>query len=211
MCISLMNLVVVLQKKKLRNHYDGPFVVLLSNHMVQLRDLSNDRVLPQSIHLDRLKIAYVRHSTPTNYHQVLTKILAKTFSSQSTQTDEHDIIQPVPYDGKQTDMYEQVQTDRDNNQSPLESASSHDSSSENQHQQVTHRSRRTVHKLLRSRDYDHVDPFSICNHENEQTVSGLQYLVQVAGEPAQNAIWILASSLNMKAKDKIIKRPPPFV
>ena len=40
--------------RKLRNPFNGPYVVdlVLSPHLVQLRDPSNDKVLPQPIHLE---------------------------------------------------------------------------------------------------------------------------------------------------------------
>ena len=205
--------------------------MVLSPHLVQLRDPSNDKVLPQPIHINRVKLAYVRHPSPTNYHKVLTKIPTKIFSSQSTQTDIQTIVE--------TDRNE-VQTDRDNVMLPdandsaqtltdTDLDSTHKSSSEstpdhNQPKPVTRQSRRTIRKPLRYRDSDHVDPFAIQAEATDQneiirkvkrvlaqrhSIYGLQYLVQIVGEPAQSTAWILASSLDKKAKTKATRRPPP--
>ena len=225
--------------RKLRNNFNGPYVVdiVLSPHLVQLRDPSNDKVLPQPIHINRVKLAYVRHPSPTNYHKVLTKIPTKTFFSQSTQTDIQTIVAPnrnevqtlVQTDGDDVllphDNYSAptlTDTDLDSTQKSLsESTSDH-----NQPKPVTRQSRRTIRKPLRYRDSDHVDPFAIQAEAIDQSViiqkvkrilaqrhsvDGLQYLVQIVGEPAQNATWILASSLDKTAKTKATRRPPPFV
>ena len=223
--------------RKLRNDFNGPYVVdlVLSPHLVQLRDPSNDKILPQPIHIDRVKCAYVRHPSPTSFHKVLTKIPAKTCSTQSTQTDIQTTIQTDQTDVQtygQTDILSQNPnrtqnlTDPDSDSHSSKHTSSSESASDhNQPEPATRQSRRTIRKPLRFRDSDHVDPFAISVEANDpndmrkvkrilaqrHSVDGLQYLVQIVGEPAQNATWILASSLDKKAKSKAIKRPPPFV
>ena len=88
---------------------------------------------------------------------------------------------------------------------------------------VITRPKRTIRKPLRFRDSDHVNPDQISFSDSEDvrsikrvlaqrhTTDGIQYLVQQAGEPAQNAIWVLQSDLNAKAKQHVTKRPPPLV
>lgn len=52
--------------KKLRNHFKGPYVVdeVLSHHLVKLRDFSTYTVAFQPVHIEHLKMAYVRHPQP---------------------------------------------------------------------------------------------------------------------------------------------------
>ena len=218
--------------RKLRNPFNGPLIVesVLSPHMVQLRDPVTDKVLPQPVHLDRVKLAYVRHPSPTNYHKVLTKVPDKTFSTQSTQTELPNTVQMDENDVRRTDAPDSALTWTDRRQSShshshsSSSDSAQVSSDDEKPTPVRRQSKRTVVRPLRFRDSDHVDPFTINANEIDQTeikikrilaqrhsIDGLQYLVQVVGGPAQNATWILASSLDKKAKTKVTKRPPPFV
>lgn len=37
------------------------------------------------------------------------------------------------------------------------------------------------------------------------------YLVQMIGEPSQNAVWLPASELPAKAQDLLLSRPPPLI
>ena len=38
-----------------------------------------------------------------------------------------------------------------------------------------------------------------------------EYLVQLKGEPAENAFWIPHSSLNTQARNSVQKKPPPVI
>lgn len=76
-------------------------------------------------------------------------------------------------------------------------------------------------KPARFRDSDHVDPndlptFSVSSdtdgfHKIKRVLGkrNSKYLVQIVGEPAENAIWVPFSALNAKAKRAIDIRPPP--
>lgn len=88
---------------------------------------------------------------------------------------------------------------------------------------VSSRPRRTICKPLRYRDSDHVNPDVLSFSDSDgcrkvkrilaqrHTSEGFQYLVQVVGEPAQNAAWVSASVLNAKARQNILTRPPPVI
>ncbi|CAC5402263.1 unnamed protein product [Mytilus coruscus] len=55
--------------KKLQPKYSGPYVVheILSPHIVKLREKDSGKLFKNPVHLDRLKIAFVRAPNPTNY------------------------------------------------------------------------------------------------------------------------------------------------
>lgn len=200
--------------KKLRNHFKGPYVVeeVLSPHLIKLKDLSADKVFPQPFHIDRLKMAYVRHPQPLNYYGITTKVLDKTYNTQSVQTDKTSLVH--------ADI-QHVDTQDDNLQEPVDPKISL-----NDESQRNLRPKRNVQKPLRYRDSDHVDPCKLSLGIIEQdkgssnvkrvlaqrhTMDGLQYLVQLVGEPAQNAVWVHTNDLQNKTKGKILNNPPPTV
>ncbi|KAL5017800.1 hypothetical protein ScPMuIL_003522 [Solemya velum] len=55
--------------RKFQSKYSGPYIVtaISSPHMVILLDPETGKCLPQPVHMDRLKMAYVRQPNPTNY------------------------------------------------------------------------------------------------------------------------------------------------
>ena len=84
------------------------------------------------------------------------------------------------------------------------------------------RPKRATVKPKRFRDSDHTDfKDSSVSSDTEfyrikrvlarQTSNGLEYLVHFADEPAQNAIWIQDSSLNVKAKEYVKNKSIPFI
>jgi hypothetical protein len=194
--------------RKLRNHYTGPYVVdsVVSAHMVVLKDQLEKKQFPQPIHIDRLKVAHVRQPTPSNFFKVITKVPEKQVSCQSTQTDFWEIsgtpdmpVVPLKCDVQVVDDVIPPNT----------------------------RPKRVIQKPIRYRDSDHMDPdmldqeISLSDSGGRQkikrflaerhTPNGLQYLVQIVGEPAQNAPWVPSTSLNAKAKLIVLSKPPPFV
>ncbi|XP_033725290.1 uncharacterized protein LOC117315253 [Pecten maximus] len=82
-------------------------------------------------------------------------------------------------------------------------------------------------KPLRFRDNNHVNPLADAHisvssdtdglHKIKRVIaqrhlpSGSEYLIQIVGEPAQNAVWVRENSLNVKARKAINRRPPPVV
>lgn len=79
--------------QKFQNRFSGPYVVeqLSSPHMVVLRDPTTNN----SVHRDRLKTAYIREPTPTNFFTVTTCAKAKTFKSTETQTEKQQPLTEV--------------------------------------------------------------------------------------------------------------------
>jgi hypothetical protein len=194
--------------KKLRHHFKGPYVVheMPSPHMAVLRDVPSDQVLPQPVHIDRLKMAFVRHPEPLNYYKVKTKLPDKTYTTQSVQTD---IVQ-LEQDSSSVPFSNDIQ---DTLVVPTDTV-------------PMTRPKRLVQKLLRYRDADHVDPLqlNIGVVENtdvstnvkrilaqRHTPGGFQYLAQLKGEPAQNAVWVFANSLHKSTIQKLLSNPPPQV
>jgi hypothetical protein len=167
--------------QKFQNKFAGPYVIdeLPSPHTAILRESSNSSSR-HTVHRDRLKLAYVREPTPSNYFSVTTCVKPKCFKSNSTQTNE--IAQEQP-----------------------------------------RKSERIRRKPIRYRNSDHVDPndmptFSVSSetdgfHKVKRVLGqrNSQYLVQIVGEPAENAFWVPVSALNSKAKRAIEMNPPPVL
>ena len=176
--------------RKLRHQCAGPYVVdqIVSPHMFTLIDPEGKKQFPKPIHLDRVKPAYVRQETPGNFFIVTTRKEKPTYVSVMTQT-----VTSIP--------------DITQNQDGL----------------VVTRPKRTVRKPLRYRDDNHISPDQISFSDSDgvrkikrvlaqrHASDGIQYLIQQAGEPAQNAVWVSRSDLNAKAKQHVSARPPPLV
>ena len=79
--------------QKLHDLCDGPYVVksVPSPHTVVLHDPENKRKFPRPLHLNRMKVAYVRQPTLSNYFSVVTRAPEVVFSSTGTQTFNQDI------------------------------------------------------------------------------------------------------------------------
>lgn len=180
--------------RKLRHQCAGPYVVdkVVSPHMITLIDPEGNQQFPKPLHLDRVKPAYVRQETPGNFFIVTTRKEKPTYLSAMTQTSEV-CIKSIP------------------------------DKTQIQDREVAIRPKRTIRKPIRFRDSDHVSPDQLSFSDSDgirkikrviaqrHTSTGIQYLIQQAGEPAQNAVWISKSDLNAKAKQHVITRPPPLV
>lgn len=168
--------------QKLQNRFSGPYVVeqLSSPHMVVLRDPATNKLL-NPVHRDRLKTAFIREPTPTNFFTVSNCAKPKTYKSIETQTEKQH--QPSLTEVRKSD-----------------------------------RARR---KPIRFRDDDHVNPNELPNFSISSESDGYHkikrvlgkrdsnYLIQIVGEPADNAVWVPWSALNNKARRAIEIRPPP--
>ena len=85
------------------------------------------------------------------------------------------------------------------------------------------RPKRNIRKPKRYCDSDHVDAKDLSASSDNtfykikrvlaqrQTPNGVEYLVHFAGEPAQNAIWIPESDLNVKARQYVKTKSVPFI
>lgn len=184
------------QGQKLKPNFEGPFIVhaVLSNHRVNLRDPKAKRTFKQPVHMDRLKIAHVRAPDPQPF----------LGHKSNTDTDEHnDVISDNQ--SESTDSNEKQLPQVDNNQD-----------------QPLRRSKRVTQKPIRFRDSDHATL-----NESESDINGIikvkrvlakkrnngsfLYLVQMVGEPAQNAKWLPISDLSAKVQEIIVARPPPLI
>ena len=77
------------QKQKLQNRYTGPYIVdsVKSYHLIVLRDEQN-RILKTPVHINRLKMAYVRKPTPLSYfmpHVVTNEQQEQRYGSNDSQ------------------------------------------------------------------------------------------------------------------------------
>ncbi|WAR13937.1 hypothetical protein MAR_004042, partial [Mya arenaria] len=57
-----------------------------SEHMVVLADLNSTVTFKKSVHIDRLKLAYIRQPVPLNYFKATTKVPEAIFRTSATQT-----------------------------------------------------------------------------------------------------------------------------
>ncbi|VDI22280.1 Hypothetical predicted protein [Mytilus galloprovincialis] len=181
------------QGRKFQPLYDGPFVVnsIPSPHLIKLRDPSGKRKLKSPVHINRVKLAHIRAPDPQNYLvQVPQQNPVSTSSDSNSESSEHEIP---------TEQDIQLQND---NPTPLR------------------RTSRVVQKPIRYRDENFLSELSSCDGAKEKIKrilakkphgSSFLYLVQLIGEPAQNAKWKPLSELPPKAQELIIARPPPLV
>ena len=74
--------------RKLHDLFDGPYIVksVPSPNTAVLHDPENKRKFPRPLHHDRLKVAYVRQPTPSNYFNIVTHAPEVMFTSTGTQT-----------------------------------------------------------------------------------------------------------------------------
>ncbi|CAC5361631.1 unnamed protein product [Mytilus coruscus] len=90
-CTSLSGKNPTGQGQKLKYRYAGPYIIhkIHSPHMVVLKDPDSQKCLPNPIHINRIKPAYVRLPNPAQYFmdQVETKIHVNTTTDQNTASD----------------------------------------------------------------------------------------------------------------------------
>ena len=175
--------------QKLQEQYTGPYVIkhVISDHIVRLHDPTAAVNKEHDVHINRLKRAYVREPTPSKFFSV-TSSRRVTHVHQSSQT-EPNTCGDMPL------------------RPPLR------------------RSERSKQPPLRYRDNSHVNPITYMStssdsdglHKVKKVIGqrhsprGIQYLIHVVGEPADNAFWVHSSSLNAKARQSVLDRPPPFI
>lgn len=175
---------------KLQNQYSGPFVVhnIPSAHTVLLKDPVTNKIFDSSVHINRVKKAIVREPTPSDFFNVVS-------SRQIAQKDQSCQTESVQLQNQTCDSKTRPQRHR---QPPI-----------------------------RYRDGNHVNPTDVivCDRSSDSdgchkikkvigqkySPQGLQYLIQVVDEPADNAFWVTPAYLNTKARESIRIRPPPFI
>ena len=181
--------------RKLQNKYTGPFVIesIISPHMVTLRNTNTRKKLKNPVHLDRLKMAYIRQPNPVPYlidkvnthasdpdstNSTLTQIHDTSDQSSSQQTQP---MAPAPRRSLRTSKVQPLYRDHASDSSSVKSDS------------------RGFHQIKRILG------------QRQNTSNKTEYLVHIKGEPSQEAVWVLKSRLDDKAKRKIKTNPPPFI
>ncbi len=169
--------------QKLKAKYTGPYVVeaIHSPHMVTIRHTESNKVLKQPVHCDRLKMAYVREPNPLQYfHSTVTTSKQKELKSSYTQT------------GIGTDKEEETgigdlrRSNRKRKETEMYGIPITDFGNDTLSSDTD--GYHAVKRILGVRRKGE------CN----------EYLVQVKGEPAQNAFWAPFSYLNKKAQAKVL-------
>lgn len=173
------------------------------------------------MHVDRLKMAYVRAPSPTKFFA--DGVITNQQDAQDNQSGHESRSTDIDSSNGVNSFFD-VDTDIDSvndraNQFSESTRGDTNSaySEECQVEQVRNIPQsRTRRKPVRFRDIDHVDPnhlfgSSVSSDENghhqikrvtaqKYTSRGTEYLVHLVGEPAQNALWIHFHNLNAKAQ-----------
>ena len=187
--------------RKLKPQYTGPYVVtdMVSPHMVSLKNPETNKSLKNAVHLDRLKMAYIREPNPVPYFadKVVTNKFTTQYSNTSTQTYDNavnnDDDEKSNSDDKQVDepaharQSKRVRKQPDRYGMPIEIGhSSVSSGSDGYHK---------IKRILGTRKK---------NNRNE-------FLVQIVGEPAYNAIWVPLTQMDGKGKKKVLEKYPDLL
>ena len=173
--------------QKLQNKYKGPFVVnkYISPHLVILRDPPSTKCLTNPVHLNRLKMAYVREPTPKPY------FLGKVVTCENNPQVTRDSIKSQPVNNEE-------------NQSRLEIKLNGDvelcRSCRNRKPPDRHGYPVDLDVILSSDDgiMDEMGYHKIKRILGQKCLDNKKlYLVHLVGE---HAVWVPFSSLNGKAK-----------
>ncbi len=187
---------------KLQEIYSGPFVVshLQSPHLVHLTSPATGRSIQEPVHINRLKIAYIRSPNPVPYFpdSVLTKQQAAAPGPVSPVSAVDDpVLDPSPH-------------------------TSSEPSTPDTPPHPPRRSRRNRNppilygdpvQLTSGNNSDSSGFFKIKRVLAQRTLADqkTEYLVHISGEPAQNAIWVPMSKLDTRARHNITHKPPPVI
>lgn len=175
--------------------------------MVLLQNPTTKQCFKNPVHINRIKQACVRQPEPSPFFKVIKSVNDRKTLNKCSQTDhtqtQNDHIQPS--DKKNTETKSKTYGTK------------------------PRKSQRNIKKPIRYRNSDHVNPFDMSSldltvssdsdgfHKIKRILAKknendtVNYLVQIRGEPAENAIWVPYSNLNVKAKAAIKKRPPPNI
>lgn len=177
--------------RKFQPIFEGPFAVnnIPSSHLIKLRDPAGKRKLKDPVHINRLKVAHVRAPNPAH-------CLAPTHT-ESVESDE------TSSENSRADVQDIQVPEKDTICDVRKSS-------------------RTITKPVRFRDEhfvtDAIDSVSDSKSEKVKRIlakkkhgNSFLYLVQLVGEPSQNAQWRSISQLSAKTHDLLISRPPPLV
>lgn len=153
-----------------------------------------NKVIPQPVHINRLKPAYIRVPNPCEYF--MDRVISKQDTMDTASTSHDNLIS------------EQSST---NNDEVLEVPN-------------LRRSTRQRQKPIRFRDDNFITSGTETSSASDGTLlkvkrflakknhdENIRYLAHLIGEPAQNAIWIEENQLGPKARALLKSRPPPII
>ncbi len=177
----------------------------MSPTLVKLKDKNTGKLFKNPVHLDRLKIAFVRATNPTNYF----------------------IQEPGVANETEHNVNDQKSNSEEKKKQPVtkNTENTSDDDIQNLHLSTRSRPKRQIRKPVRylsNSEYGHQTSvessstdstyFKIKRILAQRTRNGNQeYLVQYKGEPAQNAVWTPFEQLNETAKQSVTKRLPPLI
>lgn len=182
------------QKFKLK--HAGPYIIhrINSPHLYSLMEPKTNKVIPQPVHINRLKPAYIRVPNPCEYF--MDRVISKQDTMDTASTSHDNLIS------------EQSST---NNDEVLEVPN-------------LRRSTRQRQKPIRFRDDNFITSGTETSSASDGTLlkvkrflakknhdENIRYLAHLIGEPAQNAIWIEENQLGPKARALLKSRPPPII
>ena len=181
--------------QKLQPQYSGPFIVhsVLSDHRILLMD-QDRKVHGEPVHVNRLKIAYVRAPAPSPYltSEVKTRInLHVPTDDKCVQTDPPKPVADPPKPATPPPRPQRVRRKpvRYRNSSHVSAISDTNSSLSDKGKFYQ------VKKVIGQRGTD----------------PNKEYLIHYVGEPAQNAVWTLWKDLNETLKRVVKSKPPPVL
>ena len=191
--------------QKLQPQWTGPFVVdqVPSPHTILLKNPATGRCQRHPIHINRLKMAYVRESNPSPYFldRVVTNGVGDRLPSP-------DISEAISNRGASTVSDNSTVGNKPHGSSQLP-------------RQPLRRSTR-----LRTRPSYYLEPIAPSavlsssesdrgQHHKIKRVLGRrnasEYLVQLVGEPAQQAFWVKKHTMDQKARRGVELKPLPEI
>lgn len=192
------------QGRKLQPKYNGPYIVhsIVSDHIVKLRMPETGKVLKNDVHLDRLKIAYIRAPQPTDYFvpEVRTKIgrTGKVEPLDKDTTTDNQTVDNIVSESSDTDRSSSAlaplrRSTRVRKRPVRFEGLSFDNASSSDNGATTSDTYYKIKRILAQRTRD----------------GQKEYKVQFKGEPAQNAMWIPYDQMNSHAKTVINRKPVP--
>ena len=191
--------------QKIQNMFTGPFIIhrCVSPHMFLLRNPDNGTIHKSEVHIDRLKMAYVRESEPTPYF--LSKVVtAETMRPRKVteampSTVHTEVIREQPYDG-------QLSVHPHDNPTNVRAVRR---SSRARKQPDRHGVKNDVDSALSEEGF-YTDRNKY--HKIKRVLNGnKQYLIQFAGESADSSLWVPFDHLNEKLKKSVQEKPPPVI
>ena len=188
--------------QKLQPLFIGPYVIeeINSPHLVTLRNAESNKCIKLPVHCDRLKMAYVREPHPIKYFPA-TVVTSKSPSTTNMgiQTDDLQLMENV---NEVTDEKEEAELTEAVVESVNEPQGRRTSSRKKQQTERFGIPITLEHSSLSSDSDGYHQVKRILGMRRKGTNS--EYLVQLRGEPAQNAFWAPFSHLNSKAQAKVL-------